>query len=114
MGGLLPIRNPAPLAPNDVHDRVPHGSGEACLAIVQIGCPMVRIGTVAREYGSGGAGIANALALRLGWRLVDNPLIGEIASISIPRTRLSNASTNASTHGAPLPSDSFHVFSFNI
>ena len=43
---------------------------------------MVRIITVAREYGSGGAGIANALAHRLDWRLVDDPLIAELASIS--------------------------------
>lgn len=40
---------------------------------------MVRTITVAREYGSGGARIGGLLAQRLGWRLLDRALIGEIA-----------------------------------
>jgi cytidylate kinase len=40
---------------------------------------MFRVVTVGREYGSGGAPIAEKLACRLGWELVDNSLITEIA-----------------------------------
>src|SRR5579872_5761439 len=43
-------------------------------------CIMTRIITISREYGSGGAAIAEILAKRLGWRLVDDPLIAEIAT----------------------------------
>ncbi len=40
---------------------------------------MVRIITVEREYGSGGAEFAHHLADRLGWRLIDQCLVDEIA-----------------------------------
>jgi cytidylate kinase len=40
---------------------------------------MVRVITIGREYGSGGGSIARTLAERLGWRLIDEPLIAEIA-----------------------------------
>ena len=40
---------------------------------------MIRVITVDREYGSGGAEIAKALADRLGWRLWDQSLTNEIA-----------------------------------
>jgi cytidylate kinase len=40
---------------------------------------MVRVITIGREYGSGGGSIARILADRLGWRLIDEPLIAEIA-----------------------------------
>jgi cytidylate kinase len=40
---------------------------------------MIRVVSVGREYGSGGAGIARRLADRLGWKLVDRSLIDEIA-----------------------------------
>lgn len=40
---------------------------------------MIRVITISREYGSGGGTIARMLAERLGWRLVDNSLIDEIA-----------------------------------
>ncbi|HLJ46435.1 MAG TPA: cytidylate kinase-like family protein [Bryobacteraceae bacterium] len=40
---------------------------------------MFRVVTVGREYGSGGGPIAAQLATRLGWQLVDNSLITEIA-----------------------------------
>jgi cytidylate kinase len=43
---------------------------------------MIRIITVSREYGSGGGAIARLLGERLGWRLIDDQLIGEIASSS--------------------------------
>jgi len=39
----------------------------------------IRIITVEREYGSGGAKIAELLAARLGWKLWDRDLTGEIA-----------------------------------
>src|SRR5947209_13392482 len=34
---------------------------------------------MSREYGSGGASIAQILGERLGWRLVDDPLIADIS-----------------------------------
>jgi hypothetical protein len=41
-----------------------------------------RVVTVGREYGSGGAAVASALAERLGFRLLDRALIGRIAEAS--------------------------------
>lgn len=41
-----------------------------------------RVVTVAREYGSGGGPIAQKLAQRLGWDLLDNALITRIAQTS--------------------------------
>src|ERR1700719_2748056 len=48
----------------------------------------IRIITVEREYGSGGAAIAQALAERLGWKLWDRDLTAEIARVANvdPRT----------------------------
>lgn len=40
---------------------------------------MIRVITISREYGSGGGTVARMLAERLGWRLVDQSLITEIA-----------------------------------
>ncbi|MCC6345542.1 MAG: cytidylate kinase-like family protein [Bryobacterales bacterium] len=40
---------------------------------------MYRVLTVGREFGSGGAGIAKAAAEMLGWRLLDNALVMQIA-----------------------------------
>lgn len=40
---------------------------------------MFRVVTVAREYGSGGGRIAQMLAGRLGWKLVDRCLVEKIA-----------------------------------
>ena len=40
---------------------------------------MIRVITISREYGSGGGTVARMLAERLGWRLVDQSLIAEIA-----------------------------------
>jgi cytidylate kinase len=42
---------------------------------------MVKLVTIEREYGSGGAEIANKLALRLGWKLWDQALTDEIARL---------------------------------
>jgi cytidylate kinase len=42
----------------------------------------VRILTVEREYGSGGANIAEQLAARLGWKLWDTQLTEEIARVA--------------------------------
>src|SRR5579871_3066947 len=38
-----------------------------------------RVLTVSREFGSGGGRIAQSIAKRLGWRLLDSALIDEIA-----------------------------------
>ena len=43
---------------------------------------MFRIVTVAREYGSGGAGIAQLLADHLHWKLLDRCLVEKIAQIA--------------------------------
>lgn len=40
---------------------------------------MIRVLTISREYGSGGASIAAILSRRLGWRLIDDCLIAQIA-----------------------------------
>ncbi len=40
---------------------------------------MYRVITVSREYGSGGGRIAERLARRLGWQLIDNSLITQVA-----------------------------------
>ncbi|HVB55735.1 MAG TPA: cytidylate kinase-like family protein [Candidatus Acidoferrales bacterium] len=42
----------------------------------------IRIVTIEREYGSGGSGIAQALAERLGWKLWDRDLTAEIARVA--------------------------------
>lgn len=42
----------------------------------------IRIITVEREYGSGGAAIAQLLANRLGWKLWDRDLTAEIAQVA--------------------------------
>jgi cytidylate kinase len=41
-----------------------------------------RVVTVAREYGSGGGAVAAALAVRLGFRLLDRALIARIAEVA--------------------------------
>ena len=43
---------------------------------------MIRIITIEREYGSGAAQIAEKLAARLGWKLWDQLLTGEIARLA--------------------------------
>jgi len=43
---------------------------------------MFRIVTVAREYGSGGGGIAQMLADRLDWKLLDRCLVEKIAELA--------------------------------
>jgi len=43
---------------------------------------MFRIVTVAREYGSGGGHIAQLLADRLGWKLLDRCLVEKIAQVA--------------------------------
>jgi cytidylate kinase len=40
---------------------------------------MIRVITVAREYGSGGSQIASLVAQRLGWRILDDPFVARIA-----------------------------------
>jgi cytidylate kinase len=40
---------------------------------------MYNVVTIAREYGSGGAAVGRALANRLGWNLLDNALVEEVA-----------------------------------
>jgi len=43
---------------------------------------MIRVITIEREYGAGGAAIAKALAACLGWRLWDEALTAEIARLA--------------------------------
>ena len=45
----------------------------------------VRIITLEREYGSGGANIAKQIADRLGWKLWDQEITAEIARASISK-----------------------------
>jgi cytidylate kinase len=40
---------------------------------------MIQVITISRDYGSGGGAIAQALGHRLGWRLIDDPFIADIA-----------------------------------
>ncbi len=40
---------------------------------------MIRVITISREFGSGGSEVARILAQRLGWKLIDDPLVAEIA-----------------------------------
>jgi len=40
---------------------------------------MVRVITISREFGSGGGEVARILAERLEWKLIDDPLVAEIA-----------------------------------
>jgi cytidylate kinase len=40
---------------------------------------MIQVITISREYGSGGGQVAEILGRRLGWRLIDDVLIAEIA-----------------------------------
>ncbi|HVC00115.1 MAG TPA: cytidylate kinase-like family protein [Candidatus Dormibacteraeota bacterium] len=40
---------------------------------------MFRLITISREYGSGGTSLARRIAERLGWQVVDDPLVEEIA-----------------------------------
>jgi cytidylate kinase len=40
---------------------------------------VIQVITISREYGSGGSRVAEVLGQRLGWRLIDNALIAEIA-----------------------------------
>ena len=40
---------------------------------------MIRVITISREYGSGGASVARVLTERLRWRLLDNSLITDLA-----------------------------------
>jgi cytidylate kinase len=44
---------------------------------------MFRVVTVAREYGSGGARVAQLLAGRLGWKLLDRCLVEKIAEAAV-------------------------------
>ena len=61
----------------------------------------IRIITVEREYGSGGALIAKALADHVGWKLWDEELSGEIARVAQvihpKRATATSASTPFST-----------------
>jgi cytidylate kinase len=43
---------------------------------------MIRVITIEREYGTGGAEIASALAHMLGWKLIDQCLIDEVAQLA--------------------------------
>jgi hypothetical protein len=86
---------------------------------------MVRIITVEREYGSRGAEFAHRLAERLGWRLIDECLVEEIARAArVPKAtamscderldpwyyRVGKAFWHGSVDRAPAPSGTSDVF----
>jgi cytidylate kinase len=52
---------------------------------------MFRVVTIAREYGSGGADIAQLLADRLGWKLLDRCLVEKIAQAARVEPRVAQA-----------------------
>jgi cytidylate kinase len=52
---------------------------------------MFRVVTLAREYGSGGANIAQLLADRLGWKLLDRCLVEKIAQAARVEPRVAQA-----------------------
>lgn len=43
---------------------------------------MIRVITIGREFGSGGAEVARLLAEQLGWKLVDRDFIDRIAQLA--------------------------------
>jgi cytidylate kinase len=43
---------------------------------------MIRVVTISREFGSGGGAVARLLAERLHWKLIDDPLVAEIAHLA--------------------------------
>ena len=49
---------------------------------------MVRVITISREFGSGGSEVARILAERLNWKLIDDPLVAEIAKRAHVSTEL--------------------------
>lgn len=67
----------------------------------------IRIITVEREYGSGGATIAHQLAERLGWKLWDQDLTAEIARIA---NCDQEAAQRCDMHVDPLLHRLFRVF----
>jgi len=86
---------------------------------------MVRIITVEREYGSRGAEFAHHLAERLGWRLIDECLVEEIAhQARVPKAtvmscderldpwyyRVGKAFWHGSVDRAPAPTGTSDVF----
>jgi cytidylate kinase len=55
---------------------------EGVQLILDVGIFMIKIVTVEREYGCGGGEIAQSLATQLGWKLWDQLLTEEIASLA--------------------------------
>jgi hypothetical protein len=89
---------------------------------------MFRVVTLAREYGSGGADIAQLLADRLGWKLLDRCLVEKIAQAARVEPgvaqayderpdpwfdRLARAFWQGGGLRAALPGPSFDVFDAN-
>lgn len=58
-----------------------------------------RVLTVSREFGSGGGRIAQSIAKRLGWKLLDGALIDEIACAAHVDAGIVSRLTNTSTAG---------------
>ena len=56
---------------------------------------MIRVVTIEREYGSGGADIAKLLAERLDWKLWDQRLTDEIATRRVRKTYSGSAQLEA-------------------
>jgi cytidylate kinase len=49
------------------------------MGCAEAGSSNIRVITIAREYGSGGGPLGGILAKRLGWKLIDDSLIGRIS-----------------------------------
>ncbi len=49
------------------------------MGCAEAGSSNIRVITIAREYGSGGGPLGGILAQRLGWKLIDDSLIGRIS-----------------------------------
>ena len=49
------------------------------------GVARIRAVTISREYGSGGGEVAQRLAARLGWQLVDHEVVAEACRAGVPK-----------------------------
>jgi hypothetical protein len=61
---------------------------------------MIRVITISREFGSGGGEVARILAERLEWKLIDDPLVAEIAQRANVPPSWRAATTSASIPGS--------------
>ena len=65
--------------------------------------------TVSRQYGAGGSLVARLVAERLGWTVIDNEFVGEVAKrAGLPPDEIAAARSgpHRSSSGSPPPSPS--------